>query len=35
MKALVYQGPSHKEWTDVLDPTVHADTGAIKVVLTH
>jgi len=35
MKALVYQGPGHKEWTDVPDPTVQADTSANKVVLTH
>ncbi|HEV3188605.1 MAG TPA: zinc-dependent alcohol dehydrogenase family protein [Acidimicrobiales bacterium] len=29
MKALVYQGPGHKEWTDVPDPTILADTDAI------
>jgi alcohol dehydrogenase len=29
MKALAYQGPGHKEWTDVPDPTLQADTDAI------
>ena len=35
MKALVYQGPGSKSWTDVPDPTLQADTDAIiRVVVT-
>jgi alcohol dehydrogenase len=35
MKALVYQGPGSKSWTDVPDPTLLADTDAIvRVVVT-
>jgi alcohol dehydrogenase len=29
MKALVYQGPGKKEWKDVADPTLQADTDVI------
>jgi alcohol dehydrogenase len=29
MKAFVYQGPGRKEWADVADPTLQADTDAI------
>jgi alcohol dehydrogenase len=29
MKALVYQGPGKKSWTEVPDPTLQADTDVI------